>query len=204
MRLPFESEAAKTLNEDIFETIYFAACESSCELAAKLGPYETYKGSPASRGQLQFDLWGRKPKSGRWDWTGLKAKIAKHGMRNSLLVAPMPTASTAQILGNNESFEPYTQNLYVRRVLSGEFVQVNRHLLRDLIARDLWTEDLRMQLIAHNGSVQGLDLPADLKELYKTVWEIKQRAVLDMAADRGAYIDQSQSLNIHMIDATQQ
>jgi ribonucleoside-diphosphate reductase subunit M1 len=132
----------------------------------------------------------------------LKEKIAKHGMRNSLLVAPMPTASTAQILGNNESFEPYTQNLYVRRVLSGEFVQVNRHLLRDLITRGLWTEDARMQLIAHNGSVQNLDVPADVKELYKTVWEIKQRIVLDMAADRGAYIDQSQSLNIHMIDAT--
>merc|ERR1712054_207929 len=202
MRLPFESEAAKTLNEDIFETIYFAACEASCELAEKLGAYETYEGSPASKGQLQFDLWGRKPKSGRWDWAALKEKIAKHGLRNSLLVAPMPTASTAQILGNNESFEPYTQNLYVRRVLSGEFVQVNRHLLRDLIERGMWTEDLRMQLIAHNGSVQNVDVPSDVKELYKTVWEIKQRAVLDMAADRGAYIDQSQSLNIHMIDAT--
>merc|ERR1711979_95083 len=127
---------------------------------------------------------------------------AQHGLRNSLLVAPMPTASTAQILGNNESFEPYTQNLYVRRVLSGEFVQVNKHRLRDLISRGLWTEDMRMQLIAHNGSVQHLDLPSDVKELYKTVWEIKQRIVLDMAADRGAYIDQSQSLNIHMIDAT--
>jgi ribonucleotide reductase alpha subunit len=151
---------------------------------------------------LQFDLWGRTPKSGRWDWIALKEKIAKHGLRNSLLVAPMPTASTAQILGNNESFEPYTQNLYVRRVLSGEFVQVNKHLLRDLIQRGLWTEEMRMQLIAYNGSVAMMDLPADLKELYKTVWEIKQRVVLDMAADRGAYIDQSQSLNIHMIDAT--
>mmetsp|Transcript_43242 Transcript_43242/g.77728 ORF Transcript_43242/g.77728 Transcript_43242/m.77728 type:complete len:807 (+) Transcript_43242:65-2485(+) len=202
MRLPFESEAAKKLNEDIFETIYFAACDASCELAAKLGPYETYEGSPASQGKLQFDLWNRTPKSGRWDWDDLKAKIGKYGLRNSLLVAPMPTASTAQILGNNESFEPYTQNLYVRRVLSGEFVQVNRHLLRDLIQRGLWTEDLRMKLIAQNGSVQALDVPADLKELYKTVWEIKQRHVLDMAADRGAYIDQSQSLNIHMVDAT--
>jgi ribonucleoside-diphosphate reductase alpha subunit len=202
MKLPFESDAAKQLNEDIFETIYFAACEASCELAERDGPYETYAGSPASHGELQFDLWGRTPKSGRWDWSGLKAKIAKHGLRNSLLVAPMPTASTAQILGNNESFEPYTQNLYVRRVLSGEFVQVNRHLLRDLIKRGLWTEEMRMQLIAHNGSVQHLDLPADVKDLYKTVWEIKQRIVLDMAADRGAYIDQSQSLNIHMIDAT--
>jgi len=202
MRMPFESEPAKQLNEDIFETIYFAACEASCELAEREGPYETYAGSPASQGKLQFDLWGRSPKSGRWDWAGLKEKIAKHGLRNSLLVAPMPTASTAQILGNNESFEPYTQNLYVRRVLSGEFVQVNRHLLRDLISRRLWTEDMRMQLIAHNGSVQHLDLPGDIKELYKTVWEIKQRIVLDMAADRGAYIDQSQSLNIHMTDAT--
>merc|ERR1712217_67048 len=202
LRLAFESEAAKTLNEDIFETIYFAACEASCELAARDGPYDTFEGSPASRGQLQFDMWGVTPKSGRWDWAALKARVAQHGLRNSLLVAPMPTASTAQILGNNESFEPYTQNLYVRRVLSGEFVQVNRHLLRDLIQRKLWDEELRSQLIANNGSVQSLNLPADMKELYKTVWEIKQRIVLDMAADRGAYIDQSQSLNIHMIDAT--
>merc|ERR1712048_1476846 len=202
LRLPFESEKAKRLNEDIFETIYFAACEASCELSERDGPYETFQGSPASKGQLQFDLWGRTPKSGRWDWVGLKARISQHGLRNSLLVAPMPTASTAQILGNNESFEPYTQNLYVRRVLSGEFVQVNRHLLKDLIHRGLWTEELRTQLVAHNGSVQHLDLPSDVKDLYKTVWEIKQRIVLDMASDRGAYIDQSQSLNIHMIDAT--
>merc|ERR1712157_457488 len=202
LRIAFESDAAKTLNEDIFETIYFAACEASCDLAEREGPYETFEGSPASKGQLQFDLWGRVPKSGRWDWAGLKGRVAKHGLRNSLLVAPMPTASTAQILGNNESFEPYTQNLYVRRVISGEFVQVNRHLLRDLVKRKLWTEDLRMQLIAHNGSVQNLDLPADMRELYKTVWEIKQRVILDMAADRGVYIDQSQSLNIHMTDAT--
>jgi len=202
MKLPFESEVARTLNEDIFETIYFAACEASCELAEKDGAYETYAGSPASKGQLQFDLWERAPKSGRFDWAGLKEKIAKHGLRNSLLIAPMPTASTAQILGNNESFEPYTQNLYVRRVLSGEFVSVNKHLLRDLIARGLWTDDMRVQLVAHNGSVQNIDLPKDIKELYKTVWEIKQRHVLDLAADRGAYIDQSQSLNIHMTDAT--
>jgi len=204
MRLPFESAGARKLNTEIFETIYFAACESSCELAAVEGAYESFAGSPASKGQLQFDLWGRTSHSGRWDWAGLKQEIANHGLRNSLLVAPMPTASTAQILGNNESFEPYTQNLYVRRVLSGEFVSVNRHLLRDLVQRKLWTEDLRMQLIAHNGSVQGLDVPAELKELYKTVWEIKQKIVLDMAADRGAYIDQSQSLNIHMVDATTQ
>jgi len=202
MRLPFESETAQRLSADIFETLYFAACEASCELAAQDGPYETFAGSPASRGQLQFDLWGTTPKSGRCDWAALKEKISKYGLRNSLLVAPMPTASTAQILGNNESFEPYTQNLYVRRVLSGEFVQVNRHLLRDLIQRGLWNDDMRMQLIAHNGSVQHLDVPSDLKELYKTVWEIKQRTVLDMAAARGVYIDQSQSLNIHMVDAT--
>jgi len=202
LKLPFESEPARVLNEDIFETIYFAACEASCELAEIDGPYESYAGSPASEGQLQFDLWGRKPKSGRWDWAALKARIAKHGLRNSLLVAPMPTASTAQILGNNESFEPYTQNLYVRRVLSGEFVAVNKHLLHDLIDRGLWTDDLRIQLVAHNGSVQHLDLSSEIKELYKTVWEVKQRHVLDMAADRGAYIDQSQSLNIHMTDAT--
>jgi len=203
MKLPFESDTARRLNEDIFETLYFASCEASCELAERDGAYETYQGSPASKGVLQHDMWSRTPKSGRWDWTTLKAKIAQHGLRNSLLLAPMPTASTAQILGNNESFEPYTQNLYVRRVLSGEFVQVNRHLLKDLIARGLWTEDIRIQLIAHNGSVQHIDqIPGDIKELYKTVWEIKQRAVLDMAADRGAYIDQSQSLNIHMVDAT--
>merc|ERR1719333_1743147 len=202
MRLPYESAGARDLNIDIFETIYFAACEASMELAKDEGPYETFKGSPASKGKLQFDFWNVEPKSGRWDWTGLKAKIMEHGLRNSLLVAPMPTASTAQILGNNESFEPYTQNLYVRRVLSGEFVTVNRHLLHDLIKRGLWCDDLRQKLIAHNGSVQGQDLPADLKELYKTVWEIKQRVVLDMAADRGKYIDQSQSLNIHMVDAS--
>merc|ERR1719265_2570139 len=203
MGLPYESEEARQLNRDIFETIYFAACEASMELAKVEGPYETFKGSPASKGTLQFDFWNVQPKSGRWNWVGLKAKIVEHGLRNSLLVAPMPTASTAQILGNNESFEPYTQNLYVRRSISGEFVQVNRHLLRDLIERGVWTEDLRMQLIAHNGSVQQIErIPADLKALYKTVWEIKQRHILDMAADRGAYIDQSMSLNIHMVDAT--
>merc|ERR1711977_480630 len=202
MGLPYESDGARELNVDIFETIYFAACEASMELAKTEGSYETFKGSPASKGTLQFDFWNVKPKSGRWDWDGLKAKIVEHGLRNSLLVAPMPTASTAQILGNNEAFEPYTQNLYVRRVLSGEFVTVNRHLLHDLIKRKLWCDDLRQKLIAHNGSVQNLDLPADLRELYKTVWEIKQRIVLGMAADRGPYIDQSQSLNIHMVDAS--
>ena len=185
MRLPFESESARKLNTDIFETIYFAACEASCDLSTLEGPYETFHGSPDSKGQLQFDLWNRTLEIGRWDWAALKARIVKHGLRNSLLVAPMPTASTAQILGNNESFEPYTQNLYVRRMLSGEFVSDNRHLLKDLVERKLWTEDMRMQLIAHNGSVQYLDIPADLRELHKTVWEIKRRIVLDMAADRG-------------------
>merc|ERR1711871_718364 len=201
LRLPYESEGARKLNKDIFETIYYGAVEASMELAEELGPYESYKGSPASKGQLQFDLWGVTP-SDRWDWSALKAKVAVHGLRNSLLVAPMPTASTAQILGNTESFEPYTQNIYVRRVLAGEFVQVNRHLVSDLLERDLWTDDLKKQLIAFNGSVQNLNIPADLKELYKTVWEIKQKSVLEMAADRAPYICQSQSLNIHMTDCT--
>jgi len=202
MRMPFESDEARALNRDIFETLYYGAVEASMELAKRDGPYETYPGSPASQGQLQFDLWGVAPKSGRWDWAALKAKIAEHGLRNSLLVAPMPTASTAQILGNTESFEPYTQNIYVRRVLAGEFVQVNRHLVSDLLERGLWNDDLKKKLIALNGSVQNLDIPADLKELYKTVWEIKQKSVLEMAADRAPYICQSQSLNIHMTDCT--
>jgi ribonucleotide reductase alpha subunit len=202
LRLPFESAEARALNRDIFETLYYGSVEASMELAKRDGPYQTYPGSPASQGQLQFDLWGITPKSGRWDWAALKAKIADHGLRNSLLVAPMPTASTAQILGNTESFEPYTQNIYVRRVLAGEFVQVNRHLVTDLLERDLWNDDLKKKLIALNGSVQGLDIPADMKELYKTVWEIKQKSVLEMAADRAPYICQSQSLNIHMTDCT--
>merc|ERR1719440_1499861 len=203
MRLPFESDAARTLNQDVFETIYFAACEASCELAERDGAYETFAGSPASKGQLQFDLWGRTPQSGRWDWAALKAKIAQYGLRNSLLVAPMPTASTAQILGNNESFEPYTQNIYVRRVLAGEFVNVNRHLVKDLLERGLWSEEMKKHLIAHNGSVQNLpNMPADLKALYKTVWEVKQKSVIEMAADRSPYICQSQSLNIHLTDCT--
>ena len=189
------------MDEDIFETIDFAACEASCVLAAKLGAYETYAGSPACKGPLEFDLWERTPESGRWNGAGLKEKIAQHGLMNSLLLAPLPTASSAQILGNNESFEPCTQNLYVRRVLSGEFVPPNRHLLRDLIQLGFWADDVRMQLIAHNGSVQRLVLPGDLEELDKTVWEVEQRTVRGMAADRGAYIDQSRSLSIHMVDA---
>merc|ERR1719421_2286480 len=204
LRLPFESPGAKELNKHIFETIYFGAVEASMEIAKELGPYETYEGSPASKGELQFDLWNKSKDfhSARWDWDSLKIKIAQHGLRNSLLLAPMPTASTAQILGNTESFEPYTQNIYVRRVLAGEFVQVNRHLVNDLLERGLWNDDLKKKLIALNGSVQNLDIPADLKELYKTVWEIKQKSVLEMAADRAPYICQSQSLNIHMTDCT--
>ena len=186
MKLPFECDDASILNIDIFETIYFAACE----LAEIDGPYETYNGSPISKGILQFDMLNRKPNSNRWNWDKLREKIAKHGVRNSLLIAPMPTASTAQILGNNESFEPYTQNIYVRKVMSGEFVQVNRHLLKELINLGLWSEEMKTNIIANNGSVQQLDLPKNIKEMYKTVWEIKQKKVLDMAADRGAYVDQ--------------
>jgi len=198
MRFPFESAEAKQLNKDIFETIYFGAVEASMELAQKEGAYETFAGSPASEGQLQFDMWGVIP-SDRWDWAALKAKIAQHGMRNSLLMAPMPTASTAQILGNNESTEPFTSNMYNRRVLAGEFTIVNKYLLRDLTERGLWTASVRNKIIADGGSVQGVaELPKDLKDLYKTVWEISQKVILDMAADRGAYICQSQSLNIHM------
>uniref|UniRef100_A0A7S2V0B8 Ribonucleotide reductase large subunit domain-containing protein n=1 Tax=Fibrocapsa japonica TaxID=94617 RepID=A0A7S2V0B8_9STRA len=181
--------------------MYFAALEASCELAEKLGHYETYQGSPMSKGIFQFDLWGVSPDSGRWDWEGLKAKVAQHGVRNSLLLAPMPTASTAQILGNNESFEPFTSNMYTRRVLAGEFAVVNKYLLKDLTERGLWTPEVRTQIMADGGSVQNVAcIPDELKELYKTVWEIKQRAMIDMAADRGAYICQSQSLNVHIAE----
>ena len=200
LKLPFDCEAARALNTEIFETIYYAAVSASCDLAAIDGPYESYEGSPVSKGVLQYDMWGVTP-SARWDWAALKAKIAKHGMRNSLLVAPMPTASTAQILGNNECFEPYTSNLYSRRVLSGEFTVVNQHLLKDLMDRDLWTPEIRNQIIAHNGSVQQIpEIPADVKMLYRTSWEIKQRSLIDMAADRGAFIDQSQSFNVFVQD----
>lgn len=198
MRLPFDSDEAKQLNKDIFETIYYAACTASKDLAIEEGTYETFKGSPASEGKLQFDLWGVQP-SDRWEWGVLKEEIKKHGMRNSLLMAPMPTASTAQILGNNECFEPYTSNIYTRRVLSGEFIVVNKHLLRDLTKLGLWDEDMKNRLIAANGSVQNInEIPDNLKHLYRTAWEISQRSILDMAADRGAYICQSQSLNVFM------
>uniref|UniRef100_A0A672JP64 Ribonucleoside-diphosphate reductase n=1 Tax=Salarias fasciatus TaxID=181472 RepID=A0A672JP64_SALFA len=199
MRYPFESPEAQLLNIQIFETIYFAALEASCELAAELGAYETYAGSPVSKGILQYDMWEKTP-TDLWDWSALKAKIAKHGVRNSLLLAPMPTASTAQILGNNESIEAYTSNIYTRRVLSGEFQIVNPHLLKDLTEKGLWNEEMKNQLIAHNGSIQVQRIPNEVKQLYKTVWEISQKTVLKMAADRGAYIDQSQSLNIHIAE----
>ncbi|KAF3421446.1 hypothetical protein E2986_00632 [Frieseomelitta varia] len=195
MRYPFESEEAQKLNIQIFETLYYGALEASCELAAEKGTYETYKGSPVSKGILQYDMWNVTP-TDLWNWTILKEKIAKHGVRNSLLIAPMPTASTAQILGNNESIEPYTSNIYARRVLSGEFQIVNPHLLRDLTERDLWDENMKNEIIANNGSIQNIErIPDDLKMLYKTVWEISQKVILKMAADRGAFIDQSQSLN---------
>ncbi|WP_114751677.1 ribonucleoside-diphosphate reductase subunit alpha [Pleomorphovibrio marinus] len=199
LRMPFDSEEAKGLNVDIFETIYFAAMETSMELAKTQGTYETYEGSPVSKGQYQFDLWGVTPKSGRWDWTALKAKTNKYGIRNSLLVAPMPTASTSQILGNNECFEPYTSNIYTRRTLSGEFVVVNKHLMKDLISLGLWTEKMKNRLISANGSIQQMpEVPQHLKDLYKTVWEISQKTIIDMAADRGAYICQSQSMNLFL------
>jgi len=203
MRFPFESREASRLNKDIFETIYFAALEASMELAKCDGSYESYPGSPMSQGLLQFDLWEVTPDSGRWDWDRLRSQIAEFGVRNSLLIAPMPTASTAQILGNNESFEPFTSNMYTRRVLAGEFAVVNKHLLEDLMAINLWTPEIRNQLMADRGSVQNIRaIPQELKALYKTAWEIKQRSVIDLAADRGPYIDQSQSLNIHMGEPT--
>lgn len=196
LRLPFESEEAAILNRDIFETIYFGAMEASMELAKENGAYETFKGSPLSEGKFQFDLWNTTP-TDRWNWEGLRKQVLEHGVRNSLLLAPMPTASTSQILGNNECFEPYTSNVYNRRVLSGEFVVVNKHLLKDLVELGLWNDSMKNRLIAANGSVQNInEIPAELKEIYKTVWEIKQRAIIDLAADRGAYICQSQSLNL--------
>ncbi|HEX8270964.1 MAG TPA: ribonucleoside-diphosphate reductase subunit alpha [Flavobacterium sp.] len=203
LRLPFTSDEAKQLNQEIFETLYFAAVTASMELAKEEGPYSTFKGSPISNGEFQYNLWGLNDSdlSGRWDWASLRTEVVEHGVRNSLLVAPMPTASTSQILGNNEAFEPYTSNIYTRRVLSGEFIVVNKHLLEDLVKRGLWTEDLKQQIMRHNGSVQNIDIPQDLKELYKTVWEMSMKDIIDMSRQRGYFIDQSQSLNLFMQDA---
>ncbi|MBA3237526.1 MAG: ribonucleoside-diphosphate reductase subunit alpha [Parachlamydiaceae bacterium] len=202
LRLPFDSEEARELNKEIFETLYYGAMTASCELAQKEGPYETYKGSPVSQGIFQYDMWDVTP-GPRWDWAALKAEVAKHGVRNSLLTALMPTASTSQILGNNECFEPYTQNLYTRRVLSGEFIVVNKSLMRDLVKQGLWNETVKNQIFAANGSVQGIDeIPDDLKLLYRTVWEIKQKSLIDMSADRGPYICQTQSLNLFIENAS--
>ncbi|THX95805.1 hypothetical protein D6D08_01103 [Aureobasidium pullulans] len=198
LRMPFDSPEARQLNIQIFETIYHAALTASCDLAEKLGPYETYPGSPVFKGELQYDMWGVTP-SDLWDWEALKEKIAKDGVRNSLLVAPMPTASTSQIMGFNECFEPYTSNIYSRRVLAGEFQVVNPWLLKDLVDRGLWSDNMKNRIIADSGSIQRIpNIPDDLKALYKTVWELSQRHIVQMAADRGAFIDQSQSLNIHM------
>ncbi len=205
LRLPFTSEEAKTLNQEIFETIYFAAVTASVEEAKKDGPYKTYKGSPMSKGEFQHNLWGIKDEelSGRWDWKGLRKNVKKHGVRNSLLVSPMPTASTSQILGNNECFEPYTSNIYTRRVLSGEFIVVNKHLLEDLVNLGLWNEDMKQELMQANGSVQKIQgIPEEIKELYKTVWEMSMKDIIDMSRQRGYFIDQSQSLNLFMEGAT--
>ena len=203
MRMPFTSDEAKQVNQEIFETLYFAAVTASMEMAKEEGPYSTFKGSPISEGQFQHNLWNIKDEelSGRWDWASLRKEVMEHGVRNSLLVAPMPTASTSQILGNNEAFEPYTSNIYTRRVLSGEFIVVNKHLLNDLVERGLWNETLKQDLMRNNGSVQALDIPEDLKELYKTVWEMSMKDIIDMSRHRGYFIDQSQSLNLFMQDA---
>ncbi|CAH1266766.1 RRM1 [Branchiostoma lanceolatum] len=198
MRYPFESDEAQHLNIQIFETIYYGAMQASCEIAKELGPYETYEGSPVSKGIFQYDMWKVTP-TDLWDWAALKEQVKQHGVRNSLLLAPMPTASTAQILGNNESIEAYTSNIYTRRVLSGEFQVVNHHLMTDLTDLGLWNEEMKNMIIANNGSVQGIEvIPEDIRNLYKTTWEISQKLVIKMAADRGAFIDQSQSLNIHI------
>jgi len=200
--ISFESPEAKTLNKEIFETIYFASCTASKDAAIVEGAYSTFEGSPASEGLLQFDLWNMNEHSGRWDWDSLKSEIIDNGMRNSLLLAPMPTASTSQILGNNECFEAFTSNLYVRRTLSGEFIVPNRHLIKDLIKLGIWSLEMKDEILRHKGSIQNIEgIPDNIKELYKTTWEIKQKHVIDMAADRGAYVDQSQSMNIHMTDA---
>ncbi|RKS55567.1 ribonucleoside-diphosphate reductase alpha chain [Gillisia mitskevichiae] len=204
LRMPFTSDEAKALNQEIFETLYFASVTASMELAIEEGPYSTYEGSPISKGEFQYNMWGIKDEdlSGRWDWAKLRKQVMKNGVRNSLLMAPMPTASTSQILGNNEAFEPYTSNIYTRRVLSGEFIVVNKHLLEDLVERNLWTEDVKNAILRANGSVQGIDIiPQDLKELYKTVWELSMKDIIDMSRQRGYFIDQSQSLNLFMENA---
>ena len=203
LRMTFGSEESRKLNIDIFETIYHASLESSCELAEMYGPYESFKGSPFSKGILQFDMWDRDPKfSGRYDWNAMR-ELVKKGTMNSLLLAPMPTASTSQILGNNECFEPYTTNIYLRRTLAGEFVVVNKHLVNDLKERGLWSKEMKDLMVKANGSVQNIiDIPDDLKELYKTVWEMSQKTIIDMAADRGVYIDQSQSMNLFVESPT--
>ena len=201
LNMPFDSPEAKVLNKEIFETIYYASMTASKDLAKEEGPYETWKGSPISQGVFQFDMWDVKP-TDRWEWDVLREEVKEHGVRNSLLLAPMPTASTAQILGNNECFEPYTSNVYTRRVLSGEFIIVNKHLLRDLVSEGLWNSDMRQKLMASNGSVQDIpEIPQRIKDLYKTAWELSQKAIIELAADRGAYICQSQSLNIFMENA---
>jgi len=204
LRMPFTSDEAKALNQEIFETLYFASVTASMELAIEEGPYSTYEGSPISKGEFQYNMWGIKDEdlSGRWDWAKLRKQVMKNGVRISLLMAPMPTASTSQILGNNEAFEPYTSNIYTRRVLSGEFIVVNKHLLEDLVERNLWTEDVKNAILRANGSVQGIDIiPQDLKELYKTVWELSMKDIIDMSRQRGYFIDQSQSLNLFMENA---
>lgn len=204
LRMPFTSDEAKKLNQEIFETLYFAAVTASMEMAKEEGPYSTFEGSPMSQGEFQHNMWGMKDEelSGRWDWASLRKEVMEHGVRNSLLVAPMPTASTSQILGNNEAFEPYTSNIYTRRVLSGEFIVVNKHLLEDLVKLGLWNEDLKQEIMRHNGSVQNIDkIPQDLKDLYKTVWEMSMKDIIDMSRQRGYFIDQSQSLNLFMQDA---
>jgi ribonucleoside-diphosphate reductase alpha chain len=204
LRLPFTSDEAKKLNQEIFETLYFAAVTASMEMAKEEGPYSTFEGSPISKGEFQHNLWNIKDKelSGRWDWAALRKEVMANGVRNSLLVAPMPTASTSQILGNNEAFEPYTSNIYTRRVLSGEFIVVNKHLLNDLVERGMWNETLKQEIMRHNGSVQNIEIiPQDLKELYKTVWEMSMKDIIDMSRHRGYFIDQSQSLNLFLQDA---
>ncbi len=199
LRMPFESDEARQLNKEVFETIYFGAMEASMEIAKEEKPYQSWEGSPISQGIFQFDMWNVTPDSNRWDWEKLRKAVVKYGVRNSLLLAPMPTASTSQILGNNECFEPFTSNIYVRRVLSGEFVVVNKYLLKDLVKLNLWNEDMKNKLVQANGSIQPIPgIPQNIKDLYKTSWEIKQRTLLDMSADRGAYICQSQSLNVFM------